>query len=315
MPVTEQGQPELLTKDIPPIGDVIPIEKETAQIYFGELTSHYVLVNTNVDEFDYPVGESFASNNYAADRGIRLSNILRRFVLAWELGDTNLLISGQIGSGSRLLLNRSLRDRVSKVAPFLTLDSDPYLVIDGGSLIWIQDAYTTSSHFPYSQSSGNLNYIRNSVKITVDAITGDITFYRIDDSDPVIATWANAFPDLFRPAREMPESIKQHLRYPEDLFFRQAVMFLRYHITDADVFFVGEDLWNIPSEKFRQLEQPVEPYYVIMTLPGEEQEEFVLILPFTPRNKQNTIAWLAGREPAAGEYSGTLRTYRLPTDT
>ena len=310
--VTAEGQPELLTKDIPPVGDVIPISPDGARIYFGELTSQYVIVNTSEDEFDFPVGESFEPTNYKPDRGIRLSNILRRFTLAWDLGDTNVLISGRIGSGSRLLMNRSLRDRISEVTPFLTLDSDPYLVVQDQQLLWIQDAYTTSGRFPYSQPAGSINYIRNSVKITVDAITGDMTFYLVDEEDPIVRTWAKVFPDLFTPFDEMPAFIRSHLRYPEDLFRLQAERYLKYHITNPDVFFIGEDIWNIPTEKFRQQEQPVDPYYVIMTLPGEEREEFVLILPFTPRNKQNTIAWLAGRSD--GRFLGAMRAYRFPTD-
>ena len=310
--VTAEGQPELLTKDIPPVGDVIPISPDGARIYFGELTSQYVIVNTSEDEFDFPVGESFEPTNYKPDRGIRLSNILRRFTLAWDLGDTNVLISGRIGSGSRLLMNRSLRDRISEVTPFLTLDADPYLVVQDQQLLWIQDAYTTSGRFPYSQPAGSINYIRNSVKITVDAITGDMTFYLVDEEDPLVRTWAKVFPDLFTPFDEMPAFIRSHLRYPEDLFRLQAERYLKYHITNPDVFFIGEDIWNIPTEKFRQQEQPVDPYYVIMTLPGEEREEFVLILPFTPRNKQNTIAWLAGRSD--GRFLGAMRAYRFPTD-
>ncbi len=312
--VTPEGQPELLTRDIPPEGDQIPISEDGARIYFGELTNQYVIVKTSEREFDYPVGEIFAETTYEPDRGIRLGNVFRRFVLAWELGDANLLISGRISSGSRLLMNRSLRERITEIAPFLTLDPDPYLVVDDGRLIWIQDAYTTSERFPYSQPTGSINYIRNSVKITVDAITGDTTFYRIDERDPVAGTWAKIFPDLFTDADDMPTVIQEHLRYPERLFRFQAERYLKYHITDPDVFFLGEDIWNIPTEKFRQQEQPVDPYYVIMTLPGEQQEEFALILPFTPGNKQNTIAWFAGREPAAGEYTGTLRAYRFPTD-
>ena len=310
--VTAQGEPELLTKDIPPVGDEIPIATETAQIYFGEITNHYVIVKTNVDEFDYPVGETFATTRYEPDRGIKLSSYLTRFVLFWELGDTNLLISGQIDSSSRLLMKRSLSERIDAIAPFLTLDRDPYVVVDGERLIWIQDAYTTADNFPYSQSQAGINYIRNSVKITVDAITGDTTFYLIDEQEPVVATWAKIFPDLFTPLDDMPASIREHLRYPEDLFFRQAGIYLRYHITDPVVFFAGEDLWGIPTEKFRAQEQPVEPYYVIMTLPDEEQEEFTLILPFTPRGKQNTVAWFAGRSD--GDALGELRAYRFPTD-
>ena len=209
-------------------------------------------------------------------------------------------------------MHRSLADRITKVAPFLRLDADPYIVIADGGLLWIQDAYTVSGDFPYSQHLGTVNYIRNSVKVVVDAETGDMTFYLMDRDDPVAATWARIFPDLFTDRAEMPPFIEAHLRYPEDMFQLQAQQYLRYHITDPRVFFLGEDLWNIPTEKFRQQEQPLEPYYVIMKLPGEEIEEFSLIMPFTPRNKQNTIAWLAGRSD--GEHLGALRSYRFPTD-
>ena len=312
--VTEEGLPNLLTKDMPPVGDVIPISPKGARIYFGELTRQHVIVNTNEPEFDYPAGEGQQQNFYEPDRGIRISSPLRRLMLAWDLGDWNLMISGQIGSGSRLLMDRSLSQRIHKLVPFLTLDSDPYLVVSpDGDLFWIQDAYTTSGHFPYSQPRGTLNYIRNSVKITVDTRTGDTVFYLIDPNDPIAATWSNIFPDLFTPFEQMPELVVAHLRYPEDLFKLQSDLYLRYHVKNASVFFTGEDFWAVPTEKFRQQEQLLEPYYVIMKLPGEEREEFALILPFTPIGKQNTIAWLAGRSD--GDDYGTLRAYRFPTES
>ena len=312
--VTAEGLPTFFTQDIPPApaDSPVPLTEDGARIYFGELTNHYVLVKTGVEEFDYPSGDATVDTTYEPDRGIAIGNFLRRFVLAWELGDRNLLISGQLDSDSRLLMDRSLNQRIRRIAPFLSLDADPYIVIELGQIFWIQDAYTTSGNFPYSQRLGGINYIRNSVKIVVDAITGDTTFYLVDPNDPVAATWAKIFPDLFTPDSEMPDYIRVHLRYPEDLFFLQARQYLAYHITDPGVFFKQEDLWNIPTEKFRAQEQPVEPYYVVMTLPGEETEEFTLILPFTPRNRQNAIAWLAGRSD--GEHLGKLRAYRFPTD-
>ena len=310
--VVAEGLPNFITRDIPPVGDEIPISEDGSRIYFGELTNHYVIVNTNEPEFDYPVGNDFSTTNYGGDAGIKLSGFFRRLLLAWDLGDTNLLISGQISSGSKLLMNRSLRTRVAEVAPFLSLDADPYLVVDGGNLLWIQDAYTTSGAFPYSQPVGGINYIRNSVKITVNARTGEMYFYIVDEQDSIVRTWEKIFPELFTSMDRMPPSIRAHLRYPEDLFRLQSELYLRYHIDDPDVFFIKEDFWNVPSEKFRQQEQPVDPYYVIMTLPGEATEEFVLILPFTPRNKQNTVAWLAGRSD--GDHLGALRAYRFPTD-
>ena len=313
--VRESGLPKLLSGDIPPASEIdeLKLTVEGSRIYFGELTDHYVIVNTNVAEFDYPLGEGQnAETQYEPDRGIRLSSFVERLALAWELGDTNLLISGQIGSGSRLLLHRDLQDRIEKVAPFLLLDPDPYLVIEDGQLFWIQDAYTTSGNFPYSEPRGEVNYIRNSVKVLIDARTGDMSFYLIDGSDPVARTWEKIFPDLFQPGAEMPDFMVDHLRYPELLFRLQADLYLQYHVSDPGVFFVGEDFWNIPTERFRQQEQPVDPYYVIMKLPGEVEEEFALILPFTPRNKQNTVAWLAARSD--GDHYGTLRAYRFPTD-
>jgi len=316
--VLEEGLPDFITRDIPPVSEQLELGIEGSRIYFGELTDHYVIVNSNEAEFDYPLGDANAETFYEPDRGIQLSSFARRFALAWELGDTNLLISGQIDGDSRLLINRNIQQRIDKVAPFLVLDRDPYMVVLDGQIQWIQSAYTVSDRFPYSQqSASSINYIRDSVKIVVDAITGDMTFYLLDPDDPVAATWAKIFPDLFTADEEMPDEIREHLRYPLDMFSLQAQLYLRYHITNPDVFFIGEDVWNIPTERFRQQEQPVEPYYVLMTLPteeaaAEEDLEFALILPFTPRNRQNTVAWLAGGSD--GEQYGTLRAYRFPTD-
>jgi hypothetical protein len=317
--VLEEGLPDFLTRDIPPVSEQLPLSVPGSRIYFGEQTDHYVIVNSNEPEFDYPEGDGNAETFYEAQRGIELSSFVRRFALAWDLGDTNLLISGQINGDSRLLIHRNIQERIDKVAPFLVLDRDPYIVILDGEIKWIQSAYTVSDRFPYSQQSrGSVNYIRDSVKIVVDATTGDMDFYLIDPNDPVAKTWANIFPDLFTADTEMPQEIREHLRYPLDMFQLQADLYLRYHITDPNVFFIGEDVWNIPTERFRQQEQPVEPYYVLMTLPTakgapvEEHLEFALILPFTPRNRQNTVAWLAGGSD--GDRYGTLRAYRFPTD-
>jgi uncharacterized membrane protein (UPF0182 family) len=319
-PVNDEGTdglPDLITEDIPPISDTLPITEDGARIYFGELTDDYVIVNSNEAEFDYPLGEGNEETFYSADEGIKLGGFFRRFALFWELNDWNLMISSQLSSDSRLLMNRSLTQRIGEVAPFLVLDRDPYLVIEpDGTLVWIQDAYTTARDYPYSQPTSlrgeTVNYVRNSVKITVDAITGDMTFYLIDPNDPVAATWDKIFPDLFTDESEMPDHIREHLRYPLDQFQVQAEVYRLYHIQNPRVFFIGEDTWNIPTEKFRQQEQTVEPYYVIMQLPGEETEEFVLILPFTPRNRQNTVAWMAGRSD--GDALGTLKAFRFPTD-
>ncbi len=323
-PVNEvgpEGLPRLITSDIPPVSESVPLTIEGSRIYFGELTNQYIVGNSQEPEFDYPLGDGNESTSYPYDRGIQLDSFFRRFALAWELGDQNLLISGQINGGSRLLLNRNIQSRIREIAPFLRLDSDPYVVIHEGELMWIQPAYTVASNVPYSQPQGGINYIRHSVTVTVDAQTGDTTFYLIDPGDPVAATWANIFPDLFTPREEMPQEIFEHLRYPLDMFQVQSIQYLRYHITDADAFFTAEDIWNIPTERFQNDEQPVEPYYVVMRLPRGgntddvlDEVEFVLIMPFTPAGeRRNTVAWLAGRSD--GENFGSLRAYRFPTDT
>ena len=318
--VLPEGLPKLLTYDIPPQSSVIPISESGARVYFGELTHQYVVVNSSEPEFDYPLGTGNASTSYAQDRGIPLNSFVRRALLAWELGDANLLISGQITADSRLLMNRQIQQRVHKVAPFLLLDSDPYAVVIDGRLVWMQSAYTISKKMPYSQPSSVLpgvNYIRNSVQITIDAETGDMHLYQLDTPDPVIATWASIFPGLFQPDEAIPDAVRAQMRYPLDLFKVQSQLYLRYHITDPSVFFIGEDVWNIPTEKNDNKEVPIEPYYVTMTLPDDQPDasgkvEFVLIMPFTPRNRQNTVAWLAGRSDGAD--FGKLRAYRFPTE-
>ncbi len=309
--VQEEGLPVLLTQDIPPRSQDLPITIEGSRIYFGELTDYYVIVNSNEPEFDYPEGTSNTVTTYQPDRGIRLGGFFRRFLLSWELGDYRLMISSQIHDDSRLLMHRQIRERVEKVAPFLRLDSDPYLMIIDEELKWMQPAYTVSDRYPYSQPESGINYIRNSVQIVVDAETGDMDFYLIDDQDPIIQTWAGIFPDLFTPGDEMPEAIRQQLRYPLDMFTIQARHYQTYHITQPEVFFFGEDVWSIPSRRPGD-SRPMEPYYVTMRLPGEDAVEFILIIPFTPQGRENTVGWLAGRSD--GDHFGTMRAFRFPTD-
>ena len=317
--VREEGLPVLLTSDIPPKSDVLPITPDGARIYFGELTNHYVVGRSSEPEFDYPLGEGNAETSYLPDRGIRLNSLVKRIALAWDLGDQNLLISERITSDSRLLMRRNITARVARVAPWLRLDSDPYAVTLDGELMWLMSAYTTATRFPYSQPrDGGVNYIRNSVTVTVDAQTGDMRFYLQDPNDPIAATWSKVFPGLLRPLSEMSPGLREHLRYPLDMFKMQSQTYLRYHITDPNVLFIGEDAWNIPTERFRDQEQQVEPYYVVMSLPRQDgtpegKPEFVLIMPFTPRQRQNTAAWLAGRSD--GDFYGGLRGYRFPTET
>jgi len=300
----------LLVKDIPPTG---VFDITLPQIYFGEKTDDYVVVNTRTQEFDYPMGDENVYGYYQGTGGVSLGSLLRRLVYAWQLGDFNILISGELTSESRVLYYRNIRERVNHLAPFLKLDSDPYLVVGDGRLFWIQDAYTTSNRYPYSEPfNAELNYIRNSVKVVIDAYNGDVTFYVADPEDAVIQTYRAIFPDLFVPAEQMPAFLRSHWRYPQDLFDIQASVYQSYHMRDARVFYNKEDLWAVPREVYAGGAQVMEPYYVIMQLPDEDEEEFLLMLPFTPVNKNNTIGWLAAR--CDGENYGRLLAYFFPKE-
>jgi len=302
--ITIQGLPNLLVKDIPPVG-IFDIE--------GEKTNNYVIVKTNTQEFDYPMGDENVYGYYQGKDGVILDGFIRRLVYAWQFGDLNILISNELTPESRVLYYRNIRERVNHLAPFLKLDADPYLVVMDGRLFWIQDAYTTSDRYPYSQPlSGGLNYIRNSVKAVIDAYNGSVTFYITDPEDALIRTYQTIFPQLFVSAEQMPEYLRAHWRYPEDMFNIQALVYQSYHMHDARVFYNKEDLWAVPKEVYAGSEQPMEPYYVIMRLPDEEKEEFLLMLPFTPVNKNNTIGWLAAR--CDGENYGKLLAYIFPKD-
>lgn len=308
--VASSGLPQLFLKDIPPTGEPA---LTTPQIYYGQQTNSYVIVRTRSQEFDYPAANGDQFTVYSADSGVQLDSLLRRFAYAWDLGDPNILISDLITPQSRLLLRRNIDDRISTIAPFLQLDPDPYLVISNGQMYWIQDAYTATDQFPYSQpNDAGLNYIRNSVKIVVNAYSGETTFYLNDPSDPIIQTYASIFPKLFQPLSNMPPDLQAHLRYPEMLFEVQSDSYRSYHMTDARTFYNKEDLWDIPQEVLNQSGQTdvVQPYYVIMQLPGESQEEFVLIRPFTPANKPNAVAFFAGRSDA--ENRGKALVYTFP---
>jgi uncharacterized membrane protein (UPF0182 family) len=307
--VTIEGLPVLVIKDIPPVGD---FNIERPEIYFGEKTNDYVIVKTKTEEFNYPMGDSNVYGHYEGKGGVSLDSFIRRLVYAWQLGDFNILISGELTPESRVLYYRNIRERVNKLAPFLELDGDPYLVVMDGRLLWIQDAYTTTDRYPYSEPHGDINYIRNSVKAVIDAYDGSVIFYITDPEDALIQTYQAIFPDLFVPAGQIPESLLVHLRYPEYMFSIQTEVYQTYHMHDARVFYNREDLWSVPREIYFGSEQPMEPYYVIMRLPGEEKEEFLLMLPFTPANKKNTISWLAAR--CDGENYGKLLAYRFPKE-
>ena len=306
--VTGQGQPVLEVKDIPPTG-VLNIERP--EIYFGEKTEDYVIVKTKTEELDYATQDKTVYGHYQGKGGVSLGSFIRRLVYAWQFGDLNILISEELTPESRTLYYRNIRERVNHLAPFLKLDSDPYVVAIDGRLFWIQDAYTTSDRYPYSEPiGGGLNYIRNSVKAVIDAYDGSVTFYVTDPEDALIRTYQAIFPKLFVPAEQMPESLRVHVRYPEDMFSIQAAVYQTYHMRDARVFYNKEDLWAVPKEVYFGSEQTMEPYYIIMRLPDEEKEEFLLMLPFTPARKEIAIGWLAARSD--GENYGKLLAYHFP---
>jgi uncharacterized membrane protein (UPF0182 family) len=308
--VTSEGLPQLWVQDLPPKSNVdLPIERP--EIYYGESTEDYVFVQTKEREFNYPSGNENVFTNYQGAGGVVLDSYLKRLAFALRLADANMLLSQEFTAQSRVLLYRNIGDRTRQIAPFLRYDEDPYLVIgQEGRLYWIQDAYTVSDLFPYSQPINGLNYIRNSVKVIVDAYNGSLTFYMADPEDPLIQTYAAIFPRLFTPMSQMPDWLRAHVRYPEGLFSVQANLYQTYHMRDVNVFYNKEDLWQVPLENFSGSTQPVEPYYVILQPPGEAKAEFTLIQPFTPNNKDNLIAWLAARSD--DPHYGQLVVYRFP---
>ncbi len=297
--VTSEGQPEFYIKDIPPSSDYIKMERP--EIYYGLETGKYAVVKTTTEEFDYPSGEQNIYTTYNGSGGVVLSDIIRRFVYAARFGSVELLFSGSITSESRLLMHRNIVERVRKIAPFLLYDSDPYIVISDGRLCWILDAYTTTDMYPYSEpiylmnTGKSFNYIRNSVKVVVDAYNGDVKYYVIDSADPVIQTYRKMFPEIFLDFSEMSDDLKSHLRYPEDLFRIQAEIYSLYHMKDPNVFYNKEDVWVVPDEIYRGNRQQMIPYYIIMKLPGESKEGFIMMLPFTPKGKENMIGWMAAK--------------------
>ena len=311
---TQDGLPEFFLKDIPPAPVTGAPPLEVPQVYFGEATDDWVIVRSTTPEFDHPTDAVLPVYRSFEGEGVSISGLLNRILFAWRFTDLNILITGAITEDSQILYYRHIQDRVSHLAPFLELDADPYAVVADGKLYWIQDAYTISDRFPYSEPTpSGFNYIRNSVKAVIDAYDGSVDLYIADESDGIIRTYRNVFPDLFKPMSEMPESLRSHLRYPEDFFTIQADKYLKFHMTDPQVFYNQEDLWNFPLELFFSASsQPMEPYYLIMGLPGEEQEEFVLIMPFTPDGKPNLVGWLAARND--GEHYGSLIAYTFPKE-
>ncbi len=315
-PVTRksaEGLPLFYLQDIPPVSTGGPPIRES-RIYYGEETDNYVIVKGTAPEFDYPKGKDNVYGSYDGTGGAPVGGIIRRALFAWYFKDTNLLLTSYITGDSRIMFRRTIQERVQTIAPFLQLDRDPYLVVSEGRLFWMQDAYTTSRYFPYSPplAGPGLNYIRNTVKVVVDAYHGTVDFYLIDPSDPIAATYQRIFPGLFKPFEAMPADLQRHIRYPVDLFFIQAQMYRAYHMGNPEVFYNREDLWQFPREQTAEGTGTMDPYYTIMRLPGEPQAEFFLMLPMAPSKRENMIAWLAARcDPP--NY-GKLIVYEFPKE-
>ena len=315
--VTNEGLPRLFIKDLPPVSEV-DLKIDRPEIYYGEKTDQYVLVNTRTKEFDYPKGDKNVYANYQGKGGVPIHSFLRRLLYAMEFRDPQILFTNYLSPESRIMYKRGIQRRVKTIAPFLAFDSDPYLVLSGGRLYWFLDAYTTSDMYPYSTRSYGpfnkklINYIRNSIKVVVDAYDGRVRFYLIDENDPIAAAYKAIFPDLMEPFEKMPEELKKHVRYPKDLFDIQAAAYTKYHMVDAQVFYNQEDLWQLPDEMYGDRRQKMESYYIIIKLPEGEKDEFLLMLPFTPSKKDNMIGWLAARSDLP--HYGNLIVYKLPKE-
>jgi len=308
--VTKEGLPEFFIKDIPP-ASTVEIKINRPEIYFGEMESDYVFVKTKRPEFDYPVGEKNVYTRYTGEGGVPL-NFWRKVLFAFRFQSLMILLSDDITAESRIMYYRNIRERVGKVAPFAILDGDPYLVItQAGRLVWIIDGYTVTNRFPCSEPVPKLgNYIRNSLKATVDAYDGTVKLYLSDAADPIINTFARIYPGILRPLSEMPADLRTHLRYPPGFLSVQARMYRTYHMRDPQVFYNKEDIWTIPQLPQGSSEQEMRPYYTIMKLPQGEKEEYILLLPFTPVKKDNMAAWLAAR--CDDPHYGKLIVYTFP---
>ncbi len=330
---TPEGLPDLLIQDIPPQTDVPGLEVSRPEIYYGELTDTHVIVNSSEPEFDYPLGDENVYAHYEGTGGVLLHNRWRRFLFGWKFDGTRLFLSGYPTEETRIQFHRRIQDRVRRLAPFLQFDNDPYIVLAEGRLYWIFDAYTTSTDYPYSEPfyAGlatrherrprifggrrrlrGVNYIRNSVKAVIDAYHGSVDFYVFEPEDPLIRTWQEVFPGLFKDRSEMPEALQSHIRYPVDMLLTQGLIYAKYHMTDPEVFYNQEDLWIRATEKYYGTVQPVDPYYIMWEPPGIDELQFILMMPFTPKNRQVLIGWIAGMcDP---NHYGTMLAYKFPKE-
>jgi len=308
----QEGLPYLYVKNIPPQSDV-GLKIDTPGIYFGEEPDIYCIVKALTPEFDYPSGNDNVSDFYKANAGVAISGFWRRLLFSLYFRDINLLVTENIISGSRILMRRNISQRIAYLAPFLNQDRDPYMAVHDGALYWFVDGYTISDHYPDSQTNDyQINYIRNSVKVVVNAYTGETTFYVADPDDPVIRTWERIYPGMFKPMSGMAPDLRAHIRYPEDFFLMQAQMYATYHMTDPSVFYNREDLWDFPRDNYADETVPMQPYYVIMRLPGQTRAEYILMLPMVPKGRDNMIAWLAAR--CDGADYGHLFEYAFSKD-
>jgi hypothetical protein len=310
--VTPSGLPVLFIRDLPVVSTA-DLKITQPAIYFGELAGDHVFVNTQTEEFDYPRGDENVFAKYEGDGGVAISGLFRRLMFALRFKSTDTFFSPNLTRESRVLLHRRVAERVRRIAPFFQYDPDPYLAISEGRLIWVQDAYSTSSRYPYSTPAGRVNYIRNSIKATIDAYHGTTTFHVVDPNDPIAATIGKVFPSLLRPLADMPEDLRTRLRYPQGIFALQASMFSTYHMEHPAVFYNREDQWEIPAFEVGGESRRMEPYYTIMRLPGEPEPEYIQMLPYTPRQKDNLAAWMVARSD--GENYGRLVVFQFPKQT
>jgi hypothetical protein len=317
--VTAEGLPVLFIKDIPPVSTV-NLKIQRPEIYFGEFSNEYVFVHTRQKEFNYPAGENNVYTDYAGEGGVKVDSFFRKLMYAFRFGSMDVLLSENITTESRVLLYRTIQERVARIAPFLSFDNDHYMIVSSkGRLYWILDAYTITDRFPYAEpikDAGRytgINYIRNAVKVVIDAYSGRLWFYLADPSDVLIQTYSKIFPTLFLPLDQMPADLRAHIRYPSDLFVIQTRMYSTYHMKNPQVFYNREDQWEIPLYTSEGKDHEMEPYHTIMKLPGGQREEFILMRPFTPKQKDNLAAWMVARTD--GEQYGKLIVYEFPKQT
>lgn len=311
--ITSSGQPRMIVDSIPPVSDALEVEISRPEIYFGELTNDYILVNTDEDEFDYPDGDSNKYAQYKGKSGIKM-NLFNRILFSIREKSLKLLVSSNVDSHSKIVINRNIENRVKQIMPYLSYEEDPYMVTVNGKLYWIIDAYTASSNYPYSEpydtSVSSVNYIRNSVKVVIDAYNGNTDYYIVDEDDPIAETYQKIYPALFKDLNEMPEDLRAHIRYPHKLFNIQATVYERYHMSDVKVFYQKEDVWAISNEMYGTEEQKMIPQYYVMSLPGNTETEFVSLLPYTPKDKKNMTGIMIARSD--GKHYGELVLYKLP---